>query len=78
MKHIHWLILVPLLVAEVARSDDPKSQNANDLAAYDALVRPRDREHWSFQSVRRPTVPQVKNAAWVRNPVDAFVLAKLE
>ena len=35
-------------------------------------------EHWAFQPVRRPVVPEVANKAWVRNPVDAFVLAKLE
>ena len=34
--------------------------------------------HWSFLAPVRPAVPQVKNAAWVRNPIDAFVLAKLE
>ena len=34
--------------------------------------------HWAFQPVQRPAAPIVKNAAWVRNPIDAFVLAKLE
>jgi mono/diheme cytochrome c family protein len=36
------------------------------------------RKHWSFQPVVRPDVPEVKNAGWVRNPIDAFVLRKLE
>ena len=34
--------------------------------------------HWAFQPVRRPPVPEVKDRSWVQNPVDAFVLAKLE
>ena len=34
--------------------------------------------HWSFQPVRKAAPPTVKDAAWVRNPVDAFILAKLE
>jgi mono/diheme cytochrome c family protein len=34
--------------------------------------------HWSFQPVRKPAVPRVRNLAWVRNPIDAFVLAGLE
>jgi mono/diheme cytochrome c family protein len=34
--------------------------------------------HWSFIAPTRPPVPQVRNQAWVRNPIDAFVLAKLE
>jgi hypothetical protein len=33
---------------------------------------------WSFKPVVRPDVPKVKIAAWVRNPIDAFILAKLE
>ena len=33
---------------------------------------------WSLQRVARPTVPPVRDSSWVRNPVDAFVLAKLE
>jgi len=36
------------------------------------------RKFWSFQPVVRPHLPAVKDAAWVKTPVDAFVLAKLE
>ncbi len=35
-------------------------------------------DHWSFRPVIRPTAPATKNAAWVRNPIDAFILARLE
>jgi mono/diheme cytochrome c family protein len=35
-------------------------------------------EHWSFQALRRPRVPEVKDAAWPSNAIDHFVLAKLE
>ena len=34
--------------------------------------------HWSFLAPVRPAIPAVKNAAWVKNPIDAFVLAQLE
>lgn len=33
---------------------------------------------WSFIPPTRPTVPAVQNASRVRNPIDAFILAKLE
>jgi hypothetical protein len=33
---------------------------------------------WSFQPVRSPAVPAVRDAAWPRNPVDQFLLARLE
>ncbi|MSU78401.1 MAG: DUF1549 domain-containing protein [Gemmataceae bacterium] len=35
-------------------------------------------QHWAFESAVRPAVPTVKNMTWVRNPIDAFVLARLE
>src|SRR5262249_21690363 len=31
-----------------------------------------------FETVKRPPVPKVKNAAWVRNPIDAFLAAAHE
>ena len=34
--------------------------------------------HWAFQSVIRPELPSVQRDEWVRNPIDRFVLAKLE
>src|SRR5215212_8111705 len=34
--------------------------------------------HWAFRPVKRPEVPAVQNNGWVRNPIDAFVLARLE
>jgi hypothetical protein len=34
--------------------------------------------HWAFQPVTRPVVPEVKDRGWVRNEIDAFVLAALE
>ncbi|HYH67366.1 MAG TPA: DUF1549 and DUF1553 domain-containing protein [Urbifossiella sp.] len=33
---------------------------------------------WALEPVRRPSPPAVREAAWVANPIDAFVLAKLE
>ena len=35
-------------------------------------------QHWSFLAPTRPTLPAIKNEAWVKNPIDRFVLAKLE
>ncbi len=36
------------------------------------------REHWAYQPVQHPKIPTVKNTEWVQNPIDAFVLKKLE
>ncbi|HWF19863.1 MAG TPA: DUF1549 domain-containing protein, partial [Verrucomicrobiae bacterium] len=33
---------------------------------------------WSFIPPARPEMPKVHNQRWVRNPIDAFILARLE
>lgn len=38
----------------------------------------KDRSWWAFQTPRRHDLPTVSNGALVRNPIDAFLLAKLE
>src|SRR5207248_3185699 len=38
----------------------------------------RARNHWAFKAPARPSLPEVRNKDWVRTPIDAFVLAKLE
>ena len=64
--------------------DDPLSdQQIAMLAAWidqgmrwdDQLLPPPQREsdHWAFQPIVRPDVPQSVDATWVRTPVDAFV-----
>ena len=34
--------------------------------------------HWSYAKPTRPELPAVENPGWARNPLDRFVLAKLE
>jgi hypothetical protein len=68
-------LALALLLGPVSGSragDDP------DLARYDAGIKPTARRHWSFQPVRPVAVPAVKDVSWVCNPIDAFVLARLE
>src|SRR5688572_5228815 len=35
-------------------------------------------KHWSLIAPKRPALPAVKQSGWVRNPIDTFVLARLE
>ncbi|MEX1097620.1 MAG: DUF1553 domain-containing protein [Planctomycetales bacterium] len=37
-----------------------------------------DREHWAFEPLARPQLPDVSAAAWPRNPLDYFILAQIE
>ena len=63
------------------------AQQAAQLAAWidagapspaDEAIPRSPSDHWAFQPVTRPPVPSVRRAGWVRNPIDAFVLAGLE
>ena len=35
-------------------------------------------EHWSLKPIINPSPPEVVNTAWPKNPIDQFVLARLE
>ncbi len=39
---------------------------------------PKKPKHWAYVKPVRPEIPKVRNAQWVRNPIDNFVLARLE
>lgn len=54
----------------------------NDVAAVGKVeafnLAERKSKHWSFQPLTAPAPPAVKQTDWVRTPVDAFILSKLE
>ena len=56
--------------AEVSAIEPAVEESVPDGAA--------DSQHWSYRPVSRPEVPAVRATQWVRNPIDAFVLARLE
>jgi hypothetical protein len=35
-------------------------------------------EHWCWQPLKQPALPKVHNEAWIQQPLDRFILAKLE
>ena len=37
-----------------------------------------DEAYWFFEPIAQPAVPEVRDGQWVRNPIDAFILARLE
>lgn len=48
---------------------DPFRFSSGSRAGYD---------WWALQPVVRPDLPEVKNKGWIRNPIDRFVLGRLE
>ena len=51
---------------------------ATDSPPSDSSSVQQARTHWAFQPVRKLVPPPVHDAAWPRNPIDAFILARLE
>jgi mono/diheme cytochrome c family protein len=41
-----------------------------------AETRRQTGDHWAFKPPVRPSIPNVKNKGWVRNPIDAFIAAR--
>lgn len=54
---------------------DPRTEATTNITGIDWG---KAREFWSFQPVREPPLPKVKNTRWVQSPIDRFVLAKLQ
>src|SRR5262249_40826713 len=50
----------------------------NVLAADTYTIPPARKNHWAWQPPTRSVPPEARNRAWVRAPIDAFALAKLE
>jgi len=44
----------------------------------EANITPGDREHWAFQPLTSPTVPDVRDDQQSRSPIDRFVLQRLQ
>lgn len=57
-----------------AKTARPEPESLGD----EYLITEEERAHWSFQPIKRPEVPKVKQTAAIANPIDAFLLAKLE
>jgi Protein of unknown function (DUF1553)/Protein of unknown function (DUF1549) len=62
----------------VAASAAAASEVPPSAAPSTAAATPVRSQLWSYQPVRSQEVPAVKAKKWVRTPIDAFVLAKLE
>ncbi|MDA1038874.1 MAG: DUF1553 domain-containing protein [Planctomycetota bacterium] len=65
-------VMPPPAVKKVLTADQKKllQRWITEGAEYEA--------HWSFLPPQRPALPVVKNISWVRNPIDRFILARLE
>ncbi len=68
------LLFLALANFQAVRSHAQKSENQSSPHNSAFANKP----YWAFVKPQRSAIPAVKNQSWVRNPIDAFVLAKLE
>ena len=72
---LSWTLATALLVflaPSVSLAGDPPT------AAPPEQFSVERKAHWAYQPPKRPALPEVKESAWVRNPIDRFILAGLE
>ncbi len=56
----------------------PTSRPEPETLAAGNVFTAEERSHWSFQPIRRPSLPQVNRSELIATPIDAFLLARLE
>src|SRR5262249_31843583 len=80
---------LPLAIGADTAGANPDASTASNRTASPAASGPQvrhgkfavtdaDRAWWSFQPVRRPALPRVREPSRVANPLDAFLRARLE
>jgi hypothetical protein len=82
VKHLHAELKMP-------PKEKLSSEKIRDLERWVQIGAPDPRtgpvpdprsgeDHWAFQPVRLPPVPEVQDQGWIQTPIDAFILEKLE
>ena len=69
---LRGFFLLLLSVSAITQAGEPPP------AAPPETFTAKQRGHWAYQAPKRPSLPDVKETGWVRNPIDRFILAGLE
>ena len=82
--HKIYLLLAILMAGVVAAAAGEPNDPPSAIKPAPAEFAPPEsftaeqRTHWAYQPIRRPDLPEVKETAWGRSPIDRFLLADLE
>ena len=68
----------PDVIMPPPEAGEPLSPSEVDLLRQWITAGANYEPHWAYEPIRRPPVPQVAQADWPRNPIDHFILARLE
>jgi hypothetical protein len=66
LRYIVWIFSSSIFLASLSFSED-KITEINETT----------KKYWSHLPLNAPPVPTVENPKWVKNPIDAFILSKL-
>src|SRR5687768_15268392 len=67
------------LSSSPSRSDEQTSEIASVASTQtDTIDWQKERQFWSFQQPQRHALLKVSNTSWPSQPIDFFILAKLE
>jgi mono/diheme cytochrome c family protein len=71
-------VQIAVLIEWVKRGAPDPRTSAPAAAAGRVIDLAAGRKHWAFQPLKSVAPPTVKNTAWSKNPIDRFILAKLQ
>jgi hypothetical protein len=79
----HSELVTRIFLKDSDRMPPPKSHLELKDAEKQLLARwikegARYQQHWAFVAPKRPVVPMPKTPGWAKNPIDRFILARLE
>jgi cytochrome c553 len=75
--------LPPAVIADFERwialgAPDPRGGKAAVVTKGKTIDFAAARKHWAYQPIKRPPLPAVQHKDWPINPIDYFILARLE
>lgn len=70
--------LICVLALIVTTQTRAQTSDSTDSVYREPEIAPIDRQHWSFLPLDRPDVPRLSETRWIRNPIDAFILQRLQ
>ena len=70
----HEIELIKLWISTGAKT---ASIEPNEISS-GFIITENEKNHWAFRKIKDPIIPQIKSPSLVKNPIDAFVLHKLE
>jgi hypothetical protein len=73
-----WLfLLIGVGLLSKALAGEPTGSKPTEVARPETFTADQ-KEHWAYQPIGRPELPDVRKGQWVRNAIDRFILAELE